>query len=145
MKFFGLDVKTSEKGYFGVRRCSECKSLRDVNLIEINGVERFFFMPRKTHPTKHFLICATCGAALEINKDLWHYYQTYDRFDKQTTDQVVNTLQQIDSDLNSQNLNLKCEDKSSQTSLNLIFNNLTKKFGNPNNLEELISVYFSRE
>ena len=57
----------------------------------------------------------------------------------------MQTLKQIDTDLLEQNLNLKCEDKLSQSSLNMIFNNLIKKFGNPNNLEELISVYFSKE
>ena len=145
MKFFGLDVKTDEKGYFGIRRCTECKALRDVNLVEICGVERMFFVPVKKHACKRFLICTTCGAALEINNDLWNYYKTYDRFDKSTTDKVVQTLQQIDSDLVDQNLNLKCEDKLSETSLNMIYEGLIKKYGNPNNLEELISVYFSKE
>jgi len=145
MKFFGLDVKTNEKGYFGVRRCTECKSLRDVNLVEITGVERMFFIPVKKLANKRFLICTTCGAALEINNDLWNYYNTYNRFDKSTTDKVVETLQQIDSDLTDKNLSLKCDDKISQSSLNLIYDGLIKKFGNPNNLEELISVYFSKE
>lgn len=145
MKFFGLDVKTNEKGYFGVRRCTECKALRDVNLVEINGVERVCFIPTKKLASKRFLICTTCGAALEINNDLWNYYKTYNRFDKPTTDKVVQTLKQIDTDLTEQNLNLRCEDNLSQSSLNMIFNNLIKKFGNPNNLEELISVYFSKE
>ena len=145
MKFFGLNIKTKEKGYFGVRRCTECNALRDVNLVEIYGTERMFFIPTKKLNVKRFLICTSCGAALEINNDLWNYYKTYNRFDKPTTDKVVQTLKQIDVDLANKNVDLRCEDKTSQTSLNLIFNNLIKKFGNPNNLEELISVYFSRD
>lgn len=145
MKFFGLDIKTNEKGYFGVRRCTGCKTLRDVNLVEIYGVERVCFIPVKKLSSKRFLICTTCGAALEINNDLWNYYKTYNRFDKTTTDRVVQTLEQIDNDLSKQNLDLRCEDKFSEPSLNMIYDGLIKKFGNPNNLEELISVYFSKE
>ena len=145
MKFLGTDIKTDEKGYFGVRRCTECNALKDVNLIEVHGIERVFFMPIKKLGLKRFLICSSCGAALEINNDLWNYYSTYSRFDKPTTDQIVQTLKQIDLDLANQNLNLKTGTKESLSSLDMIYKNLIRKFGNPNNLEELISVYFSKE
>lgn len=145
MKFFGTDVKTEEKGYFGIRRCTECNALRDVNLVEIYGTERMFFIPIKKLGLKRFLVCSSCNAALEINKDLWNYYKTYPRFDKHTTDQIVQTLKQIDLDLADNNVDLKIGSKESVSSLDMIYKNLIRKFGNPNNLEELISVYFSKE
>lgn len=145
MKFFGLNVKTEEKGYFGVRRCNNCKDIKDVKLMEVTGTENMFFIPIKKLGTKRFLICEKCGAALEINEDLWNFYKTYDRFDKSTTDQVVQTLKQIDVNLNNSNVKLDCKDKFSENSINMIYDTLFKKFGNPNNLEELISVYFSKE
>ena len=145
MKFFGTDVKTEEKGYFGIRRCTECNALRDVNLVDIHGTERMFFIPIKKLGLKRFLVCSTCNAALEINKDLWNYYKTYSRFDKHTTDQIVQTLKQIDLDLADNNVDLKIGSKESVSSLDMIYKNLIRKFGNPNNLEELISVYFSKE
>ena len=145
MKFIGTDVVTYEKGYFGVRRCGNCKDVRDVKLIEMCGKERLLFIPIKNIGKKRFLICEKCGAALEINDDLWNFYKSYPRFDKDTTDEVLTTLKQIENNLNVSNVKLSCTDKLSENSLNMIYDSLNKRFNNPGNVEELISVYFSKE
>jgi len=145
MKFFGIDVKENSKGYFGVRYCQNCKKLMDVNLVELQGKECFFFVPIKQTPVKRFLVCNSCGAAFELDEDLWHYYSSYSyRFDKSTTQEIVQTLQDIEKNLKENNVKLACEDKLSEASLNMIYKNLCEKYPNPQNVEELISVYFSK-
>lgn len=144
MKVFGVDVKQKNKGYFGIRKCEVCGGLRDVNLIEVSGCEKFLCVPIKKLGIRRFLMCTTCGACFEINEDLWNYYSQYKfRFDKATTDQVISALNSISEDLAKNDICLKFEDKASQHSINMIFNNLCKKFNNPENLSEIISVYFS--
>lgn len=144
MKLFGIDAKEKDHGYFGVRKCEVCGDFRDVNLIEVVGTERFFAIPLKKLGTRRFLACARCGACFEVNKDLWNYYCGYKyRFNKETTDQVLSTLKQIDDDLKSNNVSLKFDDKIYEHSINLMFKNLCKKFNNPENVEEIMSVYFS--
>ena len=146
MKLFGTDVKKIEKGYFGIRKCENCKALKDVDLVEMQGKERIFCVPIKNLGSRRFLVCKDCGAAFEITEDLWNYYQQYEyRFDKSTTDEVIRTLDEITKDLNSNNINLSFKDKSSEQSINLIYHNLCKKFNNPENISELISVYFSAQ
>lgn len=144
MKIFGRDVTETKKGYFGVRRCTICKALRDVNLLELKGVERFLFLPVKRLGIQRYLICEKCGAGLQINDDLWNYYKTYEyRFTKETTDEIVKTLDKIAIDLKANHIELNYNDKSCENSLNMIYRNLCKQFSNPENVEELISVYFS--
>ena len=145
MKFFGIDSKQINKGYFGVRRCSQCNQINDVNLVDLTGTQCVCFFPIKKYPTRHFLVCSNCGAALEINEDLWNYYNSYPyRFDKKTTDEIVATLDVIDQDLKQQGVNIKCGEEKNVNSLNMIFDSLCKKFDNPQNVEELVSVYFSK-
>lgn len=145
MKFIGTDVKKNNKGYFGVRKCQNCNKLQDVNLIELQGRECFFFIPYKNLQVKRFLICNTCGAGFEIDDDLWHYYSSYDyRFDKTTTNEIVHTLTDIEKNLKANNVILNLEDGISEASINMIFDNLCEKYNNPKNVEELISVYFSK-
>lgn len=145
MKFFGVDTKEKDLGYFGIRKCDVCEDFRDVNLIEVTGIDRFFAIPIKKLGTRRFLTCTKCGACFEINEDLWNYYCEYEyRFDKQTTDQIFDTLKNIAHDLKEKNINLKFDDKASEHSINLIFNNLCKKFANPENVGEIMSVYFSQ-
>lgn len=144
MKLFGRDVLKKDFGYFGIRRCDVCKTLRDVDLLEITGVERFLGIKTKNLGVRRFLVCSKCGASFEINADLWNYYSRYAyRFNKQTTDQVVAMLDGINGDLKQNNVILKLGDKTSLHSLNLIYHNLCKKFDNPDNIEEIMSVYFS--
>jgi len=145
MKFFGLDTKQIKKGYFGVRRCTNCNSLNDVNLVELNTTQCVCFFSIKKYPTRHFLVCSNCGAVLELNQDLWNYYNSYPyRFDKKTTDEIVSTLNNIDRDLQQQGVDIKCGEEKNLNSLNMIFDGLCKKFDNPKNVEELVAVYFSK-
>lgn len=144
MKLFGVDTKTQDKGYFGVRRCDVCGDFRDVNLVEITGTERFFGIPVKNLGKRRFMMCTTCGACFEINEDLWNYYCQYEyRFDKTTTDNVIATLKVIADDLKKSNIQLKFDDKACEHSINLIYHNLCRKFHNPENISEIMSVYFS--
>ena len=145
MKFWGIDIKQKNNGYFGVRRCTNCNQIRDVELMELQGKKCVCFFPVKDLGTKRFLICSHCTAALEINDDLWEYYSKYDyRFDKQTTDEIVDTLKNINNTLTSKEINLDFDSKDSQSALNLIYDKLCAKYNNPQNLEEIISVYFSK-
>lgn len=144
MRFFGVDTSKKDNGYFGIRKCEVCGDLRDVNLIELTGTERFFGIPIKKLGIRRFLMCTSCGACFEINEDLWNYYCQYEyRFDKSTTDEVIHTLKEINEDLKKNNIILKFEDKSSEHSINMIFHNLCRKFNNPENISEIMSVYFS--
>ncbi|MBQ8430899.1 MAG: hypothetical protein IJX26_03020 [Clostridia bacterium] len=145
MKFWGVDVKSREKGYFGIRKCSECGKLQDVDLLEVDGFKCYCFFPIKKLGTKRFLVCSKCGAALEISKDLWNYYEKYDfRFDKPTTDEIVAKLNNINLDLATNNIELNLKSPESQQSLNMIYDNLCKMYNNPENVEEIISVYFQQ-
>lgn len=144
MKLFGVDTKEKNLGYFGIRKCDVCGDFRDVNLLEVKGTDRFFAIPVKSLGVRRFLTCTKCGACFEISEDLWNYYCEYEyRFDKQTTDKIFDTLKDISKHLKEKNINLKFDDKSSEHSINLIFNNLCKKFSNPENVGEIMSVYFS--
>lgn len=146
MKAFGFDVKTQNFGYFGVRRCGVCNSLQDVDLLKFKGIIRFLFLPIKTVKEKRFLACQKCGACFEINDDLWNYYKTYkERYSKRTTDEILKYIIAIDKDLQQNQINLMLDSEESKKSISMIFNELLQKYNNPNNLEELISVYFSKQ
>lgn len=144
MKFVGIEVKENDKGYFGIRRCELCKQLRDVKLIELYGQSYLFFIPIKKLNPKRFLVCEKCGACFEISEKLWNYYKEYypRRFDKKTTDSVVAVLNQINSSLVENNVNIKITDPTCKNSLDMIYQNLCKTFGNQKNIEEIMSVYF---
>ena len=60
MKFFGLDITQKNYGYFGVRRCSECGGLKDVEYVKLKAVFRFFFIPIPLKTLKRFLVCDKC-------------------------------------------------------------------------------------
>jgi hypothetical protein len=145
MKFLGKDIKEVNKGYFGVRRCTICNEhLRDVDLIEIHCTNYFCFIPLRSTIIKRILVCTNCKAYMEIDDKLWKYYSTYynHRFDKQTTDGIINTLSSISNTMAENGIALKVDDETSQKSLDLIFNSLCDKYGVSENVEEIVSVFF---
>lgn len=145
MKFLGKDIKEVNKGYFGVRRCTICNNkLRDVNLVEIVATNYICYIPTKSNVIKRILVCQHCNSFMEIDNKLWGYYNTYysQRFNKTTTDTIINTLKDISRDMEEKGINLTIDDESSQQSLDLIFKSLSNKYGTPENVEELVSVFY---
>lgn len=147
MKFIGPDIHKVNKGYFGIRRCSTCNELKEVNLLEIKGVVRLFFIPVKTFITKRFLVCEKCQSVYEITDDQWKYYSTYlhKRFDKKTSKQVIETLDNINQTFVNKGTIIDITKEIYHPSIDSIYEQLIKKFGHKETLEELISVYFSNE
>ena len=131
MKFFGKDIKEINKGYFGVRRCTICKGeLRDVNLVEICATSYFCFVPLRSTIVKRLLVCNHCKAFMEIDSKLWEYYSSYynKRFNKSTTDEIINTLQSISNNIEQSGVKLEIDDKTSQQSLDLLYKGLCNKY-----------------
>ena len=145
MKFIGDSVETTNLGYFGIRRCENCGGFKDVDLVEIKKVFRFCFLNLKTYAVKRFLVCHTCSACFEVSPELWEFYKTYNskRMGKQLTDEVVSTLTQINNDLVKSGTIINLDDNTCHVSLDIIHSTLSKKYGHPEYLEELISVFFS--
>lgn len=145
MKFFGKDIKEINKGYFGVRRCTICnEELRDVNLVEIHATNYFCFIPTKSTIIKRILVCQHCKAYMELDNKLWNYYSTYynSRFNKTTTDNIVNTLKTISNTMEQNGVKLDIDDETSQQSLDLIYKSLCDKYGVCENIEEIVSVFY---
>lgn len=145
MKFFGKDIKEVNKGYFGVRRCTICnEELRDVNLVEIYATNYFCFIPTKSTVIKRILVCQHCKAYMELDNKLWGYYSTYynSRFNKTTTDDIVNTLKTISNTMEQNGVKLDIDDETSQQSLDLIYKSLCDKYGVCENIEEIVSVFY---
>ncbi|MBQ8522421.1 MAG: hypothetical protein IJ458_02015 [Clostridia bacterium] len=147
MKFLGKEIKETDKGYFGVRRCTICnEKLRDVNLVEISSTSYFCFIPIRRVIIKRILVCQHCKAYMEIDNKLWEYYSTYyhQRFNKTTTDTIVNTLQTISNSMKQNGFKLDIGDETCQQSLDLIYKSLCDKYGVFQNVEEIISVFYKR-
>ena len=145
MKFLGRELKEVDKGYFGVRRCTICNEhLRDVNLVEIYATNYVCFVPIKSTIVKRILVCQHCKAYMEIDDKLWKYYATYynKRFDKATTDSIVNTLTTLSNDMAQNGVKLRSGDEACHQSLDLIFNKLCDKYNVAENVEEIVSVFF---
>jgi len=147
MKFFGPDVVKKDNGYFGIRRCSGCGELKSVNLMTLQGVVRLFFIPIKTYITKRFLVCEKCQSVYEITDEQWKYYSTYlhKRLDKKTSDKVIETLDSINKTFVDKGTIIDITKEIYHPSIDSIYEQLIKKFGHKETLEELISVYFSNE
>ena len=145
MKIFGKELKEVNKGYFGVRRCTICnEELRDVDLVEIYVTNRLFFIPISSKIIKRLLVCKHCNAYMEIDEKLWRYYNSYynKRFDKNTTDNIIEILTTMTKQMELNGVKLSIDDKASESSLDLIFNNLTKKFKVEQNIEEIVSIFY---
>ncbi len=145
MKFIGKELKEVNKGYFGVRRCTICnEKLRDVNLVEIHSANYVCFVPVKSTIIKRILVCQQCKAYMEIDDKLWKYYASYynRRFDKATTDDIVNTLTNISNEMAQNGVKLNTSDEASLQSLDLIFNKLCDKYPVHENVEEIVSVFY---
>lgn len=145
MKFFGKDLEEVNKGYFGVRRCTICnEELRDVNLVEIYATNYVCFIPVRKTLICRMLVCQHCKSFMEISNDLWQYYSTYynNRFNKATTDDIVNILTNISTQMEQNGVKLHLDDKESQQSFDLIYNSLAEKYKVWENVEEIISVFF---
>jgi hypothetical protein len=144
MKIFGADIVKKEKGFFGVRKCSNCNELREVTYLELQGVERFFFIPVKKYITKRYLYCTKCKALYEITDEQWTHYLSYldDRVDKNTTSMIIKDLEKINSTLLNKGTIIDVEDKIYHESLDTICDNLIKKYGHKETIEEIMSVYF---
>ena len=147
MKFLGKDYIEVDKGYFGVRRCTICNdNIRDVNLVEVYTANYFCFFPIRKTLFKRILVCQHCKAFMEIDNQLWGYYSTYynNRFDKTTTDSIIGSLSKISNDIEKNGIKLKIDDESSQQSLDFIYSNLCKKYNTPQNVEEIVSVFYKK-
>lgn len=145
MKLLGYDIKEENKGYFGVRRCTECgNNLRDVDLTVLSKCFYILGIPIKTVEQKHFLVCKNCKASLHLNTKMWKYYATYlnERFSKRTTDEILNTLSTMNKDLVKNGINLNSEDEAFLPSLDLIYKKMVEKYGTWQNVEEIISVFY---
>lgn len=145
MKFFGKELSDNNKGYFGVRRCTICnEEIRDVNLVEIKSTNYFCFIPIRTSIVKRILVCQHCKAYMEIDDKLWEYYSSYynQRFNKNTTDKIINTLSTLTKDMAQNGIILNLDDDTAQQSLDLIFKGLCDKYGTPENVEEIVSIYY---
>ena len=143
MKLFGLDIVQQNLGYFGVRRCSECGGLKDVDYVKIRAVFRLFGIPIPLQTLKRFLVCSKCGAAFDISDELWEYYKSYynKRFSKSKTDELISILIKVDANIADNSVDYSARGYNSI--LDMIYESLIKKFPNSKNLEEVISVYFS--
>ncbi len=145
MKIFGKEFKEENKGYFGVRRCNICNSeLRDVDLVEIYAVNYFCCIPISRTLAKRVLVCKHCKAFMEIDDKLWKYYSSYynKRFDKDTTDDIVEMLTSMSNQMEKNGVKLEINDKFSASSLDLIYKSLTEKYHVWQNVEEIISVFY---
>lgn len=145
MKFFGKELKEVNKGYFGVRRCTICnEELRDVNLVEVYLTNYICFIPVHKTLIYRMLVCQHCNSFMKINDDLWRYYSTYynKRFSKSTTDDIVNILTDISTQMEENGVKLNIDDKEAQQSLDLIYNGLIEKYKVWENVEEIISVFY---
>lgn len=145
MKFLGKDIKEVNKGYFGVRRCTICnEQLRDVNLVEIYATNYVCFIPVRKALINRLLVCQNCKAFMKVDDKLWSYYATYynHRFNKNTTDEIVNVLTALSKDMEQNGVKLDIDDESSQKSLDLIYKSLCEKYGTQENIEEIISVFY---
>lgn len=144
MKPFGLDIVKKDKGYFGVRQCTQCGGLKDVNLIELTGVDRFLFIPVKKHITKRYLYCSGCDGLFTLSDEQWNHYKSYlhHRLSKKDTEEVISTLSNINNIYKEQGVNIDIDDKVYHPALDDICESLIKKYGHKENMEELISVFF---
>ena len=145
MKFLGKELNESNKGYFGVRRCTICNSeLRDVNLVEIYATNYVCFIPVRKTLIKRILVCQHCKAYMDIDTKLWEYYLSYyhTRFNKTKTDEIINTLKTISNSMSEKEIKLNIDDGASQQSLDFIYDALCKKYNSPENIEEIVSVFF---
>ena len=145
MKIFGADIIKINKGFFGIRKCETCGELKNVNLLILKGVVRFFFFPIKTLITKKFLVCQKCEACYEITEDQWNYYSTYisNRLDQKTTEKVVQTLNDINKTFLNKGTIIDIDNEIYYPSLDNILISLAKKYGHEQSLQEIMSVYFS--
>ena len=144
MKAFGMDIIKKDSGYFGVRECSNCGKLVDVNLLELTGVERFLFLPVKTYVTKRYLKCIHCESLFTLSDEQWAHYKSYlnHRLSKKTTEEILDTLKQINSSYQEKGIFVDIDDTTYHPALDDICDILIKKYGHKENMEELISVYF---
>ena len=145
MKFIGKDLTEINKGYFGIRRCSICgNELRDVDLVELYSTSYFFFIPCRSKLIKRLLVCSNCNAYMELSEDLWSFYSTYynQRFNKSTTDNIVNTLTALSKETEQNGVKLNFNDKAYEPALDLIYKTLAEKYKVWQNVEEIISVFY---
>ena len=147
MKLFGTDIIKKDKGYFGIRRCAKCGELKEVNLLELEGVERFFYFFKKKYVTKRFLTCNTCNSIYEITDEQWAHYTPYlhNRLNKEQTKEVVETLDTINKSFVNNGTFIDITNEIYHPSIDSIYEQLIKKYGHKETLEELISVFFSNQ
>ena len=144
MKVFDIKLKERNKGYLGIRRCTVCRDLIDVDLILVKRKFYFLGIPLYTIGTNRCLKCKKCRAILCID-NLWNHYKTYlkTRFNKQMTDDVINSLKEIDEGLKGQGISLNLRDEKDKKTIQYVYESLYKKYGNQKNIEEIVSIYFS--
>ena len=144
MKLFGLDVVKKNRGYFGVRQCTQCGKLVDVNLLELTGIDRFLFIPVKKYITKRYLHCSKCESLYILTDEQWNHYSSYlnHRLSKKSTEEILKTLDDINKVYKEKGVIVDIDDKTYHPALDEICETLIKKYGHKENMEELISVYF---
>lgn len=81
---------------------------------------------------------------MEIDEELWGYYKTYlsKRFNKELTHEIVGTLTALDGQMRDKGVNLSIDDKTMESSINLIYNSLVGKYKTWQNVEEIVSVFY---
>ena len=92
-------------------------------------------------------MCEKCQSVYEITDEQWKYYSTYlhKRLDKKTSDKVIETLDSINKTFVDKGTIIDITKEIYHPSIDSIYEQLIKKFGHKETLEELISVYFSNE
>lgn len=146
-KFIGKDVISVNKGYFGVRYCEECKKLQACDLVDLKAVYNFAFVPIKTYAVKRVLQCPTCKACFFISDDQWEHYLPYlhKRLNEKTTWEVFDKLDIINNSLLKQGVTIDIKNEKCFHSLDQIVDGLAKKYGHPETLSEIVSVYYSKK
>ncbi len=144
MKAFGVDVVKKDRGFFGVRKCSQCGCLVDVNLVDLVGVERFLFIPVSKYMTKHYLHCSKCECLFSLTDEQWAHYQTYlhERLPKSTTDEIIKVLDNINKTYIENGVVIDIDNSIYHPALDDICDTLIKKYGHKESMEEIMSVYF---
>ena len=81
---------------------------------------------------------------MELSEDLWSFYSTYynQRFNKSTTDNIVNTLTALSKETEQNGVKLNFNDKAYEPALDLIYKTLAEKYKVWQNVEEIISVFY---
>ena len=126
-------------GYWGILKCSNCKNYSHHDIYEMGNNVKLYFLTVAKYNNKKFLVCPICDSGYELSDETYTQLisklpskftreKTIEIWDKLNTE-FVRFLSEIE------------ENSSFEVFFDEIVSVLVDKYGNKENIEEIVSTY----